>query len=62
MAADEDLQQVFGGHGAEPLHAEILEDEEINCGEALDEGAALASGVGLGEILGQVERTPHTNA
>ena len=55
---DEDLEEVFGGGRPEPLHAEILEDEEIDRGEALHEVAALAGGVCLGEVLGEVERTP----
>ena len=58
MPPDEDLKQVLGGRWAEPLHAKILKHEEIDGGEALHQVAALAGGVGLGEILGQIERAP----
>ena len=58
MTPHEDLEQVFGRRGPEALHAEILEDEEIDVGEALHELAALAGGVRLGEVLRQVERAP----
>src|SRR5207247_1432933 len=57
MTTDEDLEQVFGGRRAEPLHAEILEHEEIDGGETLHQVAALAGGVRFSKILRELEGT-----
>ena len=54
MPADEDLEEVLGGVAAEALHAEVLDDEEVDLRELLDESRLLA-GVGLDEVLGEVE-------
>jgi hypothetical protein len=55
---DEDLEEVFSRGRAEPLHAEVLEHQEIDRRETLYEVAALAGGIGLGEVLGEIEGTP----
>ena len=52
---DEDLEQVFGGVGAELLHAEVFEDEEVDARELLHEVAPGPGGVGLGEVRGEIE-------
>ena len=44
VAADEDLEQVLGGAGPQPLHAEVLEDQQIDLGESLDELACARGG------------------
>src|SRR5271169_6370189 len=51
VAAHEDLEEVLGGAWAKLLHAEVLDDQDIDRGELLDEVLALPQGLGLDEIL-----------
>ena len=47
---------------AELLHPEVFEDEQVDARELLDEIAARAGGVRLGEVGGQIERAAHERA
>ena len=58
VPSHEDLEQVFGRRRSQALHAEILEDEEIDVRESLHEIAPLAFGVRFRKILREVERAP----
>jgi hypothetical protein len=62
VSADEDLEQVLGRRGTELLHAEIFEDQQVDARQLLDEVAASARGLGLGEVRGQVEGAAHERA
>ena len=62
MLADEDLPKILGRVRAELLHAEVLEDEQVDARELLHEIAAVASRVRLGEVGRQVERAAHERA
>jgi hypothetical protein len=62
VPAHEDLEQVFGRAGPEPLHAEVLDHQEVDLGEALDERLALAQRLGLEEVLRQIEGAAHQHA
>src|SRR5512142_1645824 len=57
VTAHEDLEQVLCGAGAQLLHAEVLDDQDVDLGELLDEVLALAEGLGLGEVLAEIEGT-----
>src|SRR5512134_362921 len=55
VPANEDLEEVLGGAGPEALHAEVFDHEQVDLGETLDELLALVKGLGLEEVLGEVE-------
>jgi hypothetical protein len=55
VTAHEDLEQILGRAGAEPLHAEVLDDQDVDLGEPVDEVLALAQGLCLDEVLAEVE-------
>ena len=48
MSADEDFEQVFGGSGAEFLHAEVFEDQQVSVTQFSDELSALVDVPHLG--------------
>ena len=58
MPSHEDFEQVFSGGWPQALHAQILDDEEIDVRETLHEIASLAFGLRFREVLCEVERTP----
>ena len=60
VTADEDLEQVLGRVGAELLHAEVFEHEQVDAGELLDERAR--AGLRLGEVGGEIEGAAHERA
>jgi len=62
VTAHEDLQEIFGGTGAELLHAEVLKDQKIDARELIDEVAPFACGFSFGKILSQVENTPNDSS
>ncbi len=55
MAPDEHLEEILGGGGAELLHAEVFEHEEIDPRELLHQRPAGAGGVGLREVGREIE-------
>lgn len=59
MTADEDLEQIFGGGGTERLHAEVLEDEEIDTREPLHQVMTGPRGIGVGEVDDEIEGAAH---
>ena len=48
MTTHKDLKEVLGRIRGELLHPEVFKDEEIDACELLDQIAALAGGLGLG--------------
>ena len=50
MSPHEDLEQIFSRARAGFLHAEILEDQQVDVCQPLDEVATSAGRFGLGEI------------
>mgnify|MGYP007068820472 CR=1 FL=1 len=62
MTSDKDLEEVLGRIRGELLHPEIFQDEEIDAGELLDQIAALAGGLGLGEVGREIEGAAHKRA
>jgi hypothetical protein len=51
MPTDKDLGWVFSRAGPERLHAEVLEDEQVDARELLDEIPACAAGVSTNRAL-----------
>ena len=54
--AHADLKQIFSRARAGFLHAEILEDQQVDACQLLDEVATSAGRFGLGEIRPEVKR------
>jgi hypothetical protein len=59
VTAHKDFEEIFGGTGAELLHAEVLKDKKIDARELIDESAPFARGFSFGKILSQIENTPN---
>ena len=51
VAAHHDLQEVLGRGVREPLHAEIVEDQERDGGDLREELLARAGELGFGELV-----------
>jgi hypothetical protein len=62
MSPHEDLEQIFSRARAEFLHAEILEDQQVDACQLLDEVATSAGRFGLGEIRRAARRGRPTRA
>src|SRR5580704_10651066 len=62
MSPHEDLEQIFSRARAEFLHAEILEDQQVDARQLLDEVATSAGRFGLGEIRREVKRAADERA
>jgi hypothetical protein len=62
MSPHEDLEQIFSRARAEFLHAEILEDQQVDACQLLDEVATSAGRFGLGEIHREVKRAADERA
>jgi hypothetical protein len=62
MSRHEDLEQIFSRARAEFLHAEILEDQQVDACQLLDEVAMSAGRFGLGEIRREVKRAAEERA
>ena len=54
--------RILGGVRSELLHAEVFEHEQVDARELLDEIAARAGRVGLGEVGGEIEGAAHERA
>src|SRR6516162_6533231 len=62
MSPHEDLEQIFSRARAGFLHAEILEDQQVDACQLLDEVATSAGRFGLGEIRREVKRAADERA
>ena len=62
MSPHEDLEQIFSRARAEFLHAEILEDQQVDACQLLAEVATSAGRFGLGEIRREVKRAADERA
>ena len=56
VAPHEDLKEILGGRGAQFLHAEIFEDEQVDTRELLHELPTRPRRVGLREVRREIER------
>ena len=55
IAAYHNFQQVFRGRGRQPLHAQVLQHQQVYLAEVIDQFLAGAGGFGLGHVLGEVK-------
>ncbi len=62
VAAHEDFQQIFRGGGAQFLHPEVFEDEEVDLRELPHEVASRARRVGLCKVRDKIEGAAHEDA
>jgi hypothetical protein len=51
VAAHDDFQEVLGGGGREPTHAEVVDDEQRDGGEVREGGLARAGGLRVGKLV-----------
>src|SRR5437773_1418381 len=62
VATHKHFEEILGGIRSELLHAEVFEHEQVDARELLDEIAAGAGRVRLGEVAGQIEGAAHERA